>query len=320
MFAAQPNGTLPPVFDCQHKQHCSQLCGSSKNGPGAYHNRNSTLVLYSYHEPEGNKTSFEAATSGEVARANLRFFIQEGVLGKAAPAMDEAHFVFVINGRRLGVELPIRPNVQRHDRDNVGFEFCGVAEVLTMLASQGLMKFAFFIFLNSSVRGPFYPVFLPRFTWTHGLTHRLDAKVKLSGISIGCGMRPGFIHLQSFLLATDCVGLRVISPAVRCAATKKDAIFGTEFPISRSILGAGYNLASTMRFWYGHNFRHVASTIKKCGQFTSQRGDVMTPGKYLAEGVDPNPIELMFVKLNRGDMPSTTIYEPLGPQVPGRRR
>ena len=315
MSAVRSNMTLPHAFDCRRNQHCSQLCGS-RIGPDAYRN-NRTLIVYSHHEPEENQTSFEAATSGDGARANLRFFIQEGVLGKSAPAMDEAHFVFVINGRRLGVELPIRPNVQRHDRENVGFEFCGVAEVLTMLASRRRLTFAFFIFLNSSVRGPFYPVFLPRFTWTHGLIHPLSADVKLSGISIGCG-RPGFIHLQSFLLATDCVGLRVISPFVKCAATKRDAIFGSEFPISRSVLGAGYNLASTMRFWYGHNFRHVASTLKKCRQITSQRGDVMFPGKYLAEGVDPNPIELMFVKFNRGNMRSTTIYEPLGPPAPTR--
>ena len=132
--AVRPNTTLSSAFDCRRKQHCSQLCAGSRNGPDAY--RNQTLIVYSHHEPEENQTSFEAATSGEGARANLRFFIQEGVLGKSAPAMDEAHFVFVINGRRLGVELPIRPNVQRYNRENVGFEFCGVAEVLTMLASQ----------------------------------------------------------------------------------------------------------------------------------------------------------------------------------------
>ena len=298
-----PANSKDMTYSLQDK-HCVLLCNDSR---GTTFARNRTLVVYSYYESNASGTNLESTTSKETARQNLRFFIREGVLGRSAPQEHEAHFVFVVHGRKLGVELPQRSNVQRFDRDNRGYEFCGVAELLADLAQYGVMTFAFFIFLNSSIRGPYYPLFLPVFTWTRGLTHRLDAKTKLSGATVGCSSKPNYVHLQSFVLATDCIGLRVIASSVRCHATKRDTIFGSEFPISRSIIRAGFNLASTMRYWYGHDFRKPISTLAKCRAL--KLNDVMQPGHYMADGVDPNPMELMFVKTNRGEMNSTKIYD-----------
>jgi len=297
-----------PSYGGLLKGDSDPVCAEAKD---SMHPTSRTLIVYSHYEAESvNET--DSSTPALVARFNLLFFLEEGVLGPAAPGPDEAHFVFVIAGRRLGVALPKRSNVERYDRDNHGMEFCGVAEVLKMMAKRA-ERFSFFIFLNSSVRGPFYPIFM-RGTWTHGLTHRLDASTKLSGVSIGCG-RSGFVHLQSFVLATDCVRLQVIIPALRCWHSKRDAIFGSEFPISRAIIGKGYNLASTMRFWYGHKFQHAAGTQAKCAELASRTSwhntDVMYPGSYLLDGVDPNPMELMFVKTNRGKLNSTEVYTPL---------
>ncbi len=48
-------------------------------------------------------------------------------------------------------------------------------------------KYRYFIFLNSSVRGPFYPSYMPPgWQWTQAYTDRLVGDIKLVGSSLVC--------------------------------------------------------------------------------------------------------------------------------------
>lgn len=68
--------------------------------------------------------------------------------------------------------------------------------------------FEYFLLINSSVRGPFLPTYLPsEVHWTQIFTSKLTADTKLVGSTINCGgaytiseMQP---HIQSYALALD---------------------------------------------------------------------------------------------------------------------
>ena len=120
----------------------------------------------------------------------------------------------MINGGQLNATLPHALNVERVDRPNRGLEFCGVKQVLDSLGVllSGASRFAFFVFINSSVRGPFVPTYsvLLRMSWVSALTSLLSESTRLVGISFNCCDWPptncpsyDSVHLQSFVLATD---------------------------------------------------------------------------------------------------------------------
>jgi hypothetical protein len=232
----------------------------------------------------------------------LRFFIRHGL---NAPYTD---FVVVVNGNRLGVAIPSAPHIRVHKRPNVGYEFCGVDEVLFALKE----RYDFYIFLNGSVRGPFMMQHTGE-PWVHVLTSSITETVKLSGITINCHLGYTTLHLQSFLLVTDMAGLDVIKnhKLFRCYSNKQSVIQGSEIGISQAMLQAGYNIASMMTYWSGHDFRNESLTQSKCDlikrTIPSLRtgGDLMAPGTYFS--MDPNPFELMFVKANRGLVDTTSL-------------
>ena len=78
-----------------------------------------------------------------------------------------------------------------------------------------------FIWLNSSVRGPFLPSYLRgTLHWSAPLLGKLGPGVKLVGATVNCGGaygRPPAPHVQSYLAATDHVGLQVRVGRGTCA-------------------------------------------------------------------------------------------------------
>ena len=204
-------------------------------------------------------------------------------------------YKFIINGGKVGIEIPSKRNIKVYKRPNIGMEFCGINEIL----EKNIKKdYKYFIFLNGSIRGPFLPKYLKSNYWIEGLISSITDKKKLSGITINCNGAYEKLHIQSFLLVTDMTGLNIIRPSFRCYEKKQDAINNVEVAVSQKILKAGFNLASMMAFWYDHNFNDKYNTLRKCNIISSKTGgDLMYPNQYF--GMDPNPFELMFVKTNR---------------------
>lgn len=91
-------------------------------------------------------------------------------------------------------------------------------------------KYTYFVWLNSSVRGPFMPVYAAaRMHWTEAYTSKLTNVVKLVGSTVNCGGaygRPPVPHVQTYVVATDRVGLQVrpsagsLGGAVLCCAAR----------------------------------------------------------------------------------------------------
>lgn len=71
-------------------------------------------------------------------------------------------------------------------------------------------RYRFFVWVNSSVRGPFLPAYLHgAMHWTEALTRKITESVKLVGATINCG--GGYFHpdpqphVQSYAVAMDTV-------------------------------------------------------------------------------------------------------------------
>lgn len=71
------------------------------------------------------------------------------------------------------------------------------------------------------------------------------------GPTVNCGgvlgrHSPGTPHLQSYLLATDAVGLGVLRAVLRCLDDKFDTVLASEMGATAAVLAAGYSFDSLM--------------------------------------------------------------------------
>ena len=295
------------------------------------------LILYSYYEADPKTAvSDQSNTAGETARKNLEFFVRHGVEGPNAPAAEDATFVFIINGGYVSITIPVNlSNVNLLSRENQGLEFCGIAEALR-LYNRG--QFTHFIFLNSSIRGPFLPNYLSRVSWANLFLDMLTDKLKLVGISINCfcceagqlgcdrsctdpeGLK--YVHLQSFFLATDTVGLDLIYPSLKCFESKQAAIDHGELAISLRVREAGFNIASMDKFWFEHDFTDVQLTAELCTAVAhvtpTYNGDTQFPRAYF--GMDHGPYESVFIKTNRGEAVAHQLYSRWSDRTEDRAR
>lgn len=121
-----------------------------------------------------------------------------------------------------------------------------------LLAQQqvNIQSYNFFIFLNSSARGPFYPSYFQNH-WTDIFISRLSAKVRLVGASINCGAIAGskpIPHVQTYAFATDSAGFKLLQSrgVFDCYQEFSDVITRGEMEASRAMFEAGYQVASLM--------------------------------------------------------------------------
>ena len=109
--------------------------------------REKTLVVYAYSQHSAD------------AAANARYFLRFGV----DAASPDAVFVLVANGCH-SVDWPAGDNVIVVERENTCFDFGAWSAGLRAARERGV-EFAYAIFLNASVRGPFLPAYEARPWW-----------------------------------------------------------------------------------------------------------------------------------------------------------
>ena len=136
--------------------------------------------------------------------------------------------------------------------------------------------FDYFVLIPDTVRGPFLPNYVRADIWPDMLTSLLSERVKLVGPSINCHgcdrdqrrCRTA-LHSEGHLMATDSVGLGLLTNFWRRPAHKGDAIGHNEMGTTKVLLDAGYNLASLQLFWRDHDFQDAVATSRKCGLLRS---------------------------------------------------
>lgn len=237
--------------------------------------------------------------------ANIDYFLQNGIKEN-----DGAHYVIVIEAddylevypERFPSKLPKNVEIIRSGGRCYNYGTVG------LVLNEGVRweKYKYFVWLDSSVRGPFLPAYLRSSTsapWHRLLTLQLNSEVKLVGGTISCGgisLNHGhpvtrIPHVHGYLQATDKVGLKVLlaqtgaTGIFSCHPNWLAAVRYSEMGASEAILKAGYNIGSLMLRYQGVDFREESKW--NCNQRISPLYE------HMYDGININPLEVMFTKV-----------------------
>jgi len=233
-----------------------------------------TLVLYVFHE----------------YNERVKYFMENAVF------LDkDVDFYIVCNNKHITFEHPYYIKILR--RENIGYDFGGWSEAL--LTNDFYKKYDNFIFVNSSVIGPFLPS-ISTLKWTDIFLNGLTGETRLFGATINTLRQPlDKSHLQSYIF---CMNKETLEYLIQCkifslanhAKTMLEAIFNKEVMMSRKIIENDWNIGSLLPYYKGVDFRFKA----KKPQFYNVifLDDVMFQGYYRKLWTE---YDLVFVKGNR---------------------
>ncbi|DBA99576.1 TPA: hypothetical protein ACH3X3_012154 [Trebouxia sp. C0006] len=246
-----------------------------------------TLVMYIF-----------SPTDAEYER-NMRYFVKHGI-----SEGDPCHYIIVVQrleGKAF-LDLPLLPSNAGYEfHDNVCFDY-GTIGWLMRSGKVDPSKYKYFIMMNSSTRGPFVPAYHRQTAWSRIFTDKLNDEVKLVGSTISCEGAPWGgdaespwrqnPHVQSYVLATDQVGLQILQQdgqVFACFDNLHDTIYFAELGSSLAVLKAGYNIDSLMMRYQGVDWRDKANW--KCNAGFSPYAE----NHY--DGLSIEPLEAVFVKV-----------------------
>lgn len=243
-----------------------------------------TLVLFVYHEY--NK--------------RVQHFVEKSIF-----CDSNVDFVLICNGTAPPPNLPSYVHVLI--RPNIGFDFGGWSHALLFETEDGKKiyeKYDSFVFVNSSVIGPFLQ---PGFSgpWTNVFLNGLKGNVKLFGSTINCCDDPlTKAHVQSYLFAMRketleyLIAVEIFSTS-KYAETFTEAIWGKEVEMSRKVLARGWNIGCLLPQYKGVDF--TFTTKKLSAYYNVTWHDVMNRE---SRNVAWNEYQLVFVKGNRLEIDS----------------
>jgi len=212
---------------------------------------------------------------------------------------DNIDFVIIVNNPNARLTVPKNlKNVSVIVRDNIGYDFGGWSHAL--LKNNLYQKYDNFIFVNSSVIGPFLPSFF-KGKWTDIYLNGLTEKIKLFGSTINTAsldnLPPNYFnsHVQSYIFSMNKETLiYLIQCGIFSIPTKNipfnDLIIEKEVLMSRKIIEKGWNIGSLLSQYLNIDF------TLKTPMNVQLKGDLMY-NKF--RNVLWNEYELVFIKGNR---------------------
>ena len=211
---------------------------------------------------------------------------------------ENIDFIVISNDKNISVTVP--PYVKILKRDNIGYDFGGWSDGL--LSDNLYENYDNFIFVNSSVIGPFLPSFY-KGKWTDVYIDGLQQDVKLFGSTINTCYDPlNKSHVQSYIFSMDKNTLKYliecgIFSMTNYTTTFYDTVWKREVLMSRKIIENKWNIGSLLKCYKNVDFRFID---KKPEDYNINfADDIMLPVfKYIYWTLD----ELVFVKGNRGDV------------------
>lgn len=243
-----------------------------------------TLVLYVFHEYNDR----------------VDFFIKNAIFKK-----DNIDFVVICNDPILEFDVPDYVGILR--RSNKGYDFGAWSHAL--FHNEIYKTYDNFIFVNSSVVGPYLPNDF-KGVWTDIFTNPLKDNIKLFGCTINCHfflrkdidikLHPiAFSHLQSYIFSMNRETLEYL---IKCDIFSKynhsdiftETIENKEVGMSRKIIENGWNIGCLMKLYKDVDFRFI---YKKPEDYNIEfLGDIMFP-EYINKIFTPD--EIVFIKGNR---------------------
>jgi len=220
----------------------------------------------------------------------VQYFIDHAIFKD--PNVD---FVLISNDKKINCTVP--SYVKKVFRDNIGYDFGGWSE--TVLKNNLYKQYDNFIFVNSSVMGPYLPAgFNGR--WTDLFLGGLQGNIKLFGSTINTCLHPeNKAHVQSYIFALNKTTLQFlidcdIISVTNYAKTFSEAIWNKEVLMSRKIIENGWNIGSRFSYYNGVDFTFKT---KRASQSSVDFLDCVCYTKY--EGKLWSKEEVVFIKGNR---------------------
>jgi hypothetical protein len=214
---------------------------------------------------------------------------------------ENVDFIIISNNKDNTIEIPdIYNNVKTLFRDNIGYDFGGWSDAL--LLNDLYKNYDNFIFVNSSVIGPFLPSDF-KGKWTDFYINGLEKNVKLFGSTINTLNNPlTLAHVQSYIFSMNKTTLEYL---INCdifstsnyALTFHDAIHSKEILMSRKIIENNWNIGSLFQGYKGVDFTFKNKTPEE--YYITFVNDVMYPQFRNVFWTDN---ELVFIKGNRIDI------------------
>jgi hypothetical protein len=208
---------------------------------------------------------------------------------------ENIDFILISNNKNNIIDIP--DNVKILYRDNIGYDFGGWSDAL--LTNNLYENYDKFIFVNSSVVGPFIPSYCNH-KWTYIYINGLENNIKLFGSTINtCGNPLTKSHVQSYIFSMDKITLKYL---IDCeifslnnySKTFIDAVWNKEVLMSRKIIENNWNIGSLMTLYKNIDFTFRNKKPNECNIIFF---DDLMHKKF--RNILWNDYEIVFIKGNR---------------------
>ena len=249
------------------------------------------LIIYAYYE------------KNIIYKNNIEFFLQHGIY-------DECDYIFVINGFH-SVTFPIKSNIIIIERENLDYDFGAYSNALKI---SNISNYDYFIFLNTSVRGPFIPKYIS-IKWYQPFINMIKNDIKLVGTTINIlnidhsshsdifekitGFKRPHTHVQTQFFAMDkeCISFLISKnifekPEVDYK-NMTEFIALKEIMMSQLVLKNGWNISCIIPEYQNIDYRIIKNDINN----TSFNCDPCFPNACFGRTI--HPYECIFIKTNR---------------------
>ena len=261
------------------------------------------LVIYHYYEKDQSYID------------NFLHFIQFAY-------RPELNYLIVIAGV-TSIELPQAGNITYFYAKNQNFDYGGYAQVIKDLKFE--KNYANFIFVNSSVRGPFLPAHSQKI-WANNLFELYSENIGIVGTAISLTPshhaiskmyheKYGYAERNKNILAHVQSTCYVLSRPVLCslinegfydvheALSKDETVRDYEMHLSQNLLSRGLNLKCMLPEYNKPDYRSLSHEINP----SAREGDSGFENSYFGRTV--HPYEAMFIKTSRNTSSDTYLSQ-----------
>lgn len=240
---------------------------------GGLRDEERVLILYTFHEFD----------------SNVQYFLERGYLDD--PRVD---FLFVVNDKGFQGELPGKTII----RDNVGHDFGAWQEGI--LHDDNHTKYDYFVFVNSSVRGPFVPPYCDK-NWVEVFCGLFSPGVGVVGSTAAVSSAQEKLgtedflklYVQSYAFALNRESLFLLRGGLFsqdfASMSKESLVCSAEENISHFLLSAGYTLQTLQSSYYNRDFLLFPHDYSR---------EDFDPTRYRNHyyGMNLHPFEVLFLK------------------------
>lgn len=256
---------------------------------------NRYVCMYAYYE------------KNDEYKENLSYFLKYAIT-------DSIDYYIIINGT-CSVKIPTdAPNITVIYRPNKGYDFGAWEYCIKNYIVPSNQTYDYYIFLNSSVRGPIPPSLAGDGWLNRFLELFQNNNVKLAGTTINVLMEswedypldyePPYTHVQSMFFILNYEGFQFLlkegffddEEVLNNTTDMKYIVANKEIMMSQLILKNNWNINAMLPNYRDRDYRYIKSNFNPSSENPCRTGD--DPDKKNYFGRDIYPEEVIFFKTN----------------------